>query len=406
MRKKFKFYEFFAGAGMARIGLGRKWRCLLANDISKVKTDAYSARWGTKHLDTRDIAKLVPKDLPAFADLAWASFPCQDLSQAGLGLGIGKADRKRTRSGALWPFLKLMAKLGTERRAPSVIVLENVTGLLTANGGQDFIAICRSLKNLNYRYGAVVIDAKHFLPQSRPRIFIIAVHFSISIAHNLISEEPQSPWHTAGVIRAKEELPPSLSERWIWWALGNAPALPSSTLSKMIGTSSGESWHSATETKNLLSMMTSAQRKRLRDVKKGGTKKIGSVYLRMRPEDDENVQRAEVSFGDTLGCIRTPRGGGSRPRIIVVHKDSIRTRLLSSREAATLMGLPANYSLPESYNHAFQLIGDGVAVPVVRFLSKKLIEPLAKQAISQRISAKRRKTRQKAVRLAVKKVAA
>ncbi len=164
---------------MARAGLGDEWQCLLANDVAPVKTDAYKAKWGAEHLDTRDIVKLLPEDLPARADLAWASFPCQDLSIAGNGRGIGKAGPGATRSGVLWPFLDLIARLRIERRQPSVLVLENVTGLLTSNSGNDFSAICCAMVRLGYHFGAVMIYAKHFVPQSRPRIFIIAVRADV-----------------------------------------------------------------------------------------------------------------------------------------------------------------------------------------------------------------------------------
>lgn len=54
----------------------------------------------------------------------------------------------------------------------------------------------------------------------------------------------------------------------------------------------------------------------------------------------------------------------------------VRSRLLSAREAARLMGLPDAYRLPEGYTAAYKLAGDGVAVPVARWLAAHLIEPL------------------------------
>ncbi|PYD83725.1 DNA (cytosine-5-)-methyltransferase, partial [Pseudomonas syringae pv. pisi] len=74
--------------------------------------------------------------------------------------------------------------------------------------------------------------------------------------------------------------------------------------------------------------------------------------------------------------LRTPSGGSSRQTIMLIEGKSIRSRLLSPREAARLMGLPDTYLLPKKYNDAYHLAGDGVAVPVVRFLAKHLLEPL------------------------------
>jgi len=88
------------------------------------------------------------------------------------------------------------------------------------------------------------------------------------------------------------------------------------------------------------------------------------------------VQRAEIRFDDVAGCLRTPAGGSSRQVIMVVEGKRIRSRLLSPREAARLMGLPDSYLLPKNYNAAYHLAGDGVAVPVVRHLAQHLLEPL------------------------------
>jgi DNA (cytosine-5)-methyltransferase 1 len=54
----------------------------------------------------------------------------------------------------------------------------------------------------------------------------------------------------------------------------------------------------------------------------------------------------------------------------------VRSRLISARETARLMGLDGDYKLPKNYNEAYHLTGDGVAVPVVRHLAEQLFEPL------------------------------
>ena len=89
------------------------------------------------------------------------------------------------------------------------------------------------------------------------------------------------------------------------------------------------------------------------------------------------MQRAEIRFDQVSGCLRTPVGGSSRQLIVVVDGPSVRSRLLSPREAARLMGVPDAYPLPKSYNDAYHVFGDGVAVPVVSWLSENLLAPLA-----------------------------
>src|ERR1700677_433485 len=138
----------------------------------------------------------------------------------------------------------------------------------------------------------------------------------------------------------------------------------------------GVEWHSAAETKRLISMMSKVHRQKLAEAKKSGRRLVGTLSLRMRPLNGKAVQRTEICFRGLAGCLRTPKGGGSRPRIIVVKGADVRTRLLAPGEAAALMGLKSTYRLPKVYEYAFRVIGDGVAVPVVSFLRAKLFNPL------------------------------
>jgi len=84
-----------------------------------------------------------------------------------------------------------------------------------------------------------------------------------------------------------------------------------------------------------------------------------------------------VRFDQVSGCLRTPVGGSSRQVIVLVEGKRIRSRLLSPREAARLMGVPEDYPLPPNYNDAYHLFGDGLAVPVVSWLEQHLLRPMA-----------------------------
>lgn len=380
--EKLKYYEFFAGVGMARSGLGGGWQCLFANDCDPLKQSSYSDNWAGEHFDDRDVGLVRSDDLEGLADLAWASFPCQDLSQAGSKAGIGEAGGvAATRSGAVWPFLGIIRDLAAEGRHPALLALENVVGLLNANGGADFHAICCALTEIGYRFGAVVADASHFVPQSRPRVFILAVRSEVPIPAALHTELPQSPWHSQTLLRARAGLAPADAANWIWWSPGSLPAQKELELEDIIELGDDAEWNSAEATDRLVAMMSQSHRDRLEWAKSEGRPVIGSLYLRMRPNGDAgNVQRAEIAFGSTLGCLRTPKGGASRPRIIVVEGDRVRTRLLSVSEAALLMGLGEDFILPKTYHECFRLIGDGVVPAVVRFLADRLLEPLANHA--------------------------
>jgi DNA (cytosine-5)-methyltransferase 1 len=123
--------------------------------------------------------------------------------------------------------------------------------------------------------------------------------------------------------------------------------------------------------------MSPVNRAKVEDARRAGKRMVGAVYRRTRRDEQGNrVQRAEIRFDDVSGCLRTPAGGSSRQTILIVAGDSIRSRLLAPREAARLMGLPDSYQLPANYNEAYHLAGDGVVVPVVRFLAAHVLEPL------------------------------
>lgn len=366
------FYEFFAGGGMVRAGLGKGWECLFANDIDEKKGSSYSANWGDERLKIRDVGQLVTADVPGRADLSWASFPCQDLSLAGDYVGLGGE-----RSGTFWLFWRLMKALATEGRAPSLIGLENVCGALTSHDGKDFAAIGAALAEGGYRFGALVIDAVRFVPQSRPRLFIVAVRRDRAIPEAITRNEANPLWHPANLIGAYDKLSPCLKTAWVWWNLPAPRARTEAFKDVIEDEPQGVKWHSPAETKRLLSMMSPLNRKKVEQAKRMQKRMIGGVYRRTRlDEDGKRAQRAEIRFDDLAGCLRTPVGGSSRQSLMIVEGDNVRSRLLAPREAARLMGLPESYKLPENYNEAYHLVGDGVVVPVVRFLAAHILEPL------------------------------
>lgn len=373
---KHTYYDFFAGGGMASFGLGSNWRCLFANDIAPQKAASYRANHdGGQELLVRDVARVSLNELPGTPDLIWGSFPCQDLSLAGKGAGLaGK------RSGMFKPFWKLVRKLHIDGRGPKIIALENVCGAITSNDGRDFATIASSFSGLGYHFGAVVVDAVHFLPQSRPRFFMIGVCGDLNLPPQQINDSPNTLWHPQALIEAKKHLSKAALERWQWWNLPMPPARNTTLSSVIEDKPTGVKWHSAAETRYLLELMTDRNYAKVEAAKREGGKVVGTVYRRTRPDaDGVKRQRAEVRFDDVAGCLRTPAGGSSRQTIIIVEGKNVRSRLLSAREAASLMGLNDAYVLPDRYNDAYKLVGDGVAVPVVKYLTENIFEPILHQ---------------------------
>lgn len=353
---------------MARLGLGDAWRVTFANDFDPSKASAYRAAWGESVMREGDVAALTTADLPGRPALAWASFPCQDLSLAGARGGL-----HAPRSGAFWGFWRLMEGLATEGRSPQALVLENVTGLLTSRDGQDFAALAAALAGGGYSFGALEIDAAHFTPQSRPRIFVVATRAAPD--PSLIAHTPGAPFHTEAIRHAANRLPEACARHWIWWRLPTPP-LRNTRLQDVLEDDAHVSWNSDARTGELIAMMSPVQRAKLIAEQARGAPTVGALFKRVRLERGEKRQRAEVRFDGVAGCLRTPAGGSSRQTLLFVDGARVRSRLMTAREGARLMGLPDDYPLPKSQSQGLHLVGDGVAVPVVRWLSTHLLEPL------------------------------
>lgn len=361
-----RYYDFFAGAGLVDLGLDPPWECVWANDIDPKKAEVYQRNLGSAHFHLRDVADVSASDLPRPVEMAWASFPCQDLSLAGWRRGMSAK-----RSGTFWAFWRIMRDLYDSGQRPPLVVIENVVGLLHGN---SFIGLCESLAALGLQFGALMLDARWFVPQSRPRVFVVAVDSRVDCRGFTIEQPLLTPWFPKAVYDAWSSLPCPLSTLWRWWLLphklpGRMPAVDE----LIEDDPDGVLWHDKSETQYLLDMMAPQHLRKVHNAAATPGRKVGFLYRRIR----QAAQRAEVRFDGLAGCLRTPQGGSSRQTVVIVSGKEVRSRLLSPREAARLMGVPDSYSLPRSYNDGYRAMGDGVAVPVVRWLSQQLLAPLA-----------------------------
>lgn len=368
--RKPKVLEFFAGGGLARMGLNEQFETVWANDIDPAKAEAWIANFGASNFELSDVHHLDAMRIP-LADLAWASFPCQDLSLAGARAGL---DAKR--SGAFYGFVDMIQSLKRLDRAPKILVVENVTGLLTSHGGQDFVALITTLAQLGYRAGALEIDARHFLPQSRPRVFIIACPIGFAIPETLQAQQfATSPFTTPAILRAIANLPETLVAQMIWWALPCAPKAHQRLMTLIDETDTD--WWPSEKTKALVASFSPKHKDKLAAVKAKAQGDVGAIYRRSRRINGISRPYAEVRFDGIAGCLRTPSGGSSRQFLLFIDGPSLRARALNSREAMRLMGVSDAYILPKNVLTGLKIAGDGVAVPVVAWLSKHLLGPLA-----------------------------
>jgi DNA (cytosine-5)-methyltransferase 1 len=159
---------------------------------------------------------------------------------------------------------------------------ENVCGALTSHEGKDFAAIGTAVAEAGYRFGALVIDAARFLPQSRPRLFIVAMREDHPSPEGLTNERPDPVWHPANLIGAYEKLPQHLAANWLWWSLPAPPPRKSNFADIVEDEPRGVEWHNPAETGRLLAMMSPLNFRKVEQAKRMGRRMVGGVYKRTR----------------------------------------------------------------------------------------------------------------------------
>jgi DNA (cytosine-5)-methyltransferase 1 len=340
-------HEFFAGSGLVAYGLKGMFRPVWSNDICPKKAAVYQSNFESGHFVLDDIKNISGAHLP-YAHLSWASFPCQDLSLAG---SIGGIDAKR--SGLVWEWLRILQEMP---QRPALLLIENVTGLLSTNNGANYIKLHNALSDLGYKSGAIVLDASLFVPQSRPRVFIVAVQKNVKIPDEL--QDNGKNWlHNKAAVKLGLALPD-----WIWWQAKE----PAKRLIKLINLLDLSLPYNKD---NVLPLIPPHHRERLDSY----TDVITTGYRRIR----NGKQCLELRFDDLAGCLRTPEGGSSKQFLIVKQNNELHARVLSPRETARLMGAPDSFNLPGTYNSAYKAMGDAVALPVAAFVGKSFLMPLA-----------------------------
>jgi len=362
---------------MARLGLGDRWRCVFANDFDPIKAKAYRVNFpdAKDHFHEGDVWELSPDNLKETVDLAWASSPCQDFSLAGSRAGLAGS-----RSSAFFGFWTLVQSLNKLGRAPRIIVIENVVGLLTSHGGKDFGALCKALADEGYRFGAVEIDAARFVPQSRPRVFVVATRTAVPSA--LDGLEAVAPLHSKRIVAAYERLPKTVKRAWVWWHLP-FPPVHNQAIDALLEPDGASAWFTQSKVDHLIGLLNERHTEKLVEARKRGYRVVGTLFRRMRVENGQKRQRAELRFDGIAGCLRTPGGGSSKQVVVVIDRGKTRARELTGREAARLMGLPDTYLLPDRKSSALKICGDGVVAPVVAWLGRELLESLAEAAVEE-----------------------
>lgn len=360
--RRLRAVEFFSGIGLVRLALERQnWQVVFANDIALDKAEMYRHNWPKDdHLFVDDIHKLAAENIPD-CDLFTASFPCNDLSIAGRWEGLNGKE-----SSAFWGLIRIIREMG-ERR-PSLILLENVVGFLMSHDGKDFKQALLALNDLGYNVDSFILNAIHWAPQSRQRLFVVA------------KLEPQKERQSFAV--ETEARPSSLCEfimmnQHIRWDIIDLPRLPTpkNCLSDIVEDLPDDDphWWDEDRTKYFMSQL-SPKHELLARMMIGGRKiTYATAFRRVR----NGKSMAELRTDGIAGCLRTPRGGSGRQILFKAGKGRHQVRLLTARECARLQGVPESYVIDVPLNQALFGFGDAVCVPAIEWIIKKYLNPLA-----------------------------
>ena len=316
-----------------------------------------------------DVHQLDAAKVPTVA-LATASFPCNDLSLAGARRGLEGAQ-----SSAFWGFMEVLTKMGPRRRPP-LILLENVTGFLSSNDGNDFRDALIALNRLGYAVDALIIDALRFLPQSRQRLFVVGIKTRQTSALN------DAPRFYECACR-----PAALADFILWhpeinWQIRQLPQLPTShkrlaDILEDLPANSG-AWWSKERCDYLLNQMSVKHRTSAEAMISGKQMTYGTVFRRIR----NGRSMAELRTDGVAGCLRTPRGGSGRQILVAAGRGRFAVRLLTPRECARLMGAD-DFVLNVPLNQALFGFGDAVCVPVVEWIANNYLTPVWKSEFAE-----------------------
>lgn len=354
--------EFFAGIGLAKMGLEQAgFSVAWANDFEADKKAMYTAQHGESHpFKLGDIGDVSVDELPRDASLAWASSPCTDLSLAGNREGFAGAA-----SGTFWHFIRLIHDLGNDR--PELLVLENVVGLATSHGGDDLTAAIRAFNDLGYSVDVLAIDARRWVPQSRPRLFLIGVKYPPSIEDHA-TNELRPDWlqwvfsdETLRTHRAHLPTPPPPLTEGLDHVVEQLDA-------------DNQLWWDELRTSKFVASLSPVQQIRVGALKESTIATHRTAYRRTR----NGTPMWEVRADAISGCLRTARGGSSKQAIVKLGgpgEQKFQVRWMTPREYAALMGAPG-YNLNGSRTtQALFGFGDAVAVPAVKWLAQHYLLP-------------------------------
>lgn len=361
--------EYFAGIGLVRMGLEEEgWQVVFANDFAPDKYEMYDTFFpdAANHYLVEDIFNLQPEQIPS-ALLATCSFPCIDLSLAGSMNGI-----EGEHSSAFWGFINILRE--QEEAAPPLVLVENVPGWLNSNDGADFRVAVEALNAVGYQCDVFILDALHFIPQSRKRVFIVGAK------HRPAIENPEALLNRPASLtnkRLRDSIAANLDLSWTFIDLPLPPPKRKTGLIDYIEVMPEDDprWWPENEVKRHLDMMAASHFARVEEMRQARSYSYRTFYRRVR----KGRQRSEVRRDGIAGCLRTAVGGSSRQFVVKAGQGEVKMRAMTPREYARLQGVPDRFPILVDERQAINGFGDAVCVPAIAWIARHALRPLVEE---------------------------
>lgn len=300
--KKLKFIDLFAGIGGIRLSFeDANTECVFSSEWDKFSQKTYEANFGEVPLG--DITEIDAKDIPKH-DILLAGFPCQPFSQIGKREGF-----KNAVQGTL--FFDVVRIL--EHHQPSAFLLENVTGILSDDGGRTIQTIMGALDELGYDASYEILNSADFgLPQNRRRVIFVGFLKDLKVDFN--------------------------------FPVGNAKKVPISDILEFGMEGYGISEH------------------------------LQKAYLFKKDDGKPQIVDSESTIqANTLVASyhKIQRITGT-----FVKDGSTGLRLLSRNECLRLQGFPLDFSMPVSRTQMYRQLGNTVSIPVIKAVADEMKKAL------------------------------
>ena len=368
-----KFGSLFTGIGgfdlaFEQAGMTCAWQC----EINAAARSVLAKHW--PDVPCYEDVRNVTRDNTPTVDLICGGFPCQDLSVAGKRAGLAG-----DRSGLWFEFHRILTEL-----RPQWIVIENVPGLLSSNGGADFAVILRGLVECGYGVSWRIFDAQYFgVAQRRRRVFIVGSF---------------GDGRSAEVLFEREGLfghPPTRGEARQGIASGVAPSLAASGRgTERAGESRVEplsfDWQAAGSERTYIHDKPGATRglsaSKTLAVAFGGNNTSGEIDIatavnaaparRYDFESETFVFVRQIAGDGQIAGALAAETGMHQTNYVAFQSSQSDVRRLTPTECERLQGFPDGHTAGQSDSARYRQLGNAVAVPVARRIGTRIMEVL------------------------------